>query len=216
MADNVNITPGSGNIIAADEVVDGTLGTVKVQYTKIMDATLGSTNKLIITAAGAAKVDGSVFFPTIGSPVPSTGVYQAGQAQTSLPAAATAGNLTGILEDKFGRPIVVLGTLRNLRKTQNTVITASTSPVTIISAGSAGIFNDLVMITIANSASSATLVTIGDGSTNYILFSPAQSTIGFAIPGSSIPASSSATAWTATCGTSVSSIYITTVYEQNQ
>lgn len=59
MSDNVAITPGSGATIAADEVTDGTLGTVKVQFTKVMDGTLDSTNKLIVTAAGAAKMDGS-------------------------------------------------------------------------------------------------------------------------------------------------------------
>jgi hypothetical protein len=59
MADNVAITPGSGKTVLADEVTDGTLGTGIVQIVKIMDATLDGTNKLIVSAAGAAKVDGS-------------------------------------------------------------------------------------------------------------------------------------------------------------
>ena len=59
MSDNVTITPGSGNVVAADEVTDGVLGQVKVQFTKLMDGTLDSTNKLVVSAAGAAKVDGS-------------------------------------------------------------------------------------------------------------------------------------------------------------
>lgn len=46
MADNVNVTAGSGTTIAADEVTDGTLGTVKVQYVKLMDGTLDSTTKI--------------------------------------------------------------------------------------------------------------------------------------------------------------------------
>lgn len=50
--DNVEITPGSGNSIAADEVVDGVLGTVKVQYTKIMDGTPDGTTKLVIGPNG--------------------------------------------------------------------------------------------------------------------------------------------------------------------
>jgi hypothetical protein len=58
MADNVAITPGLGNIVAADEVIDGTLGTVKVQYVKIMDGTLDGTTKAAVGAAGV-KVDGS-------------------------------------------------------------------------------------------------------------------------------------------------------------
>jgi hypothetical protein len=54
MADNVIITPGSGTTIGADEVVDGTLGTVKVQYVKLMDGSLDGTIKGVIGAKGLA------------------------------------------------------------------------------------------------------------------------------------------------------------------
>lgn len=57
-ADNVAITAGSGTTVAADEVVDGTLGTVKVQYVKIMDGTLDGTSKATVNATGL-KVDAS-------------------------------------------------------------------------------------------------------------------------------------------------------------
>jgi len=56
MADNVVISAGTGTTVAADEVVDGTLGTVKVQYVKLMDGTLDGTTKASIGAAGL-KVD---------------------------------------------------------------------------------------------------------------------------------------------------------------
>lgn len=52
MADNVSITPGSGDTVAADQVVDATLGTVKVQYVKIMDGTLDGTSKATVGATG--------------------------------------------------------------------------------------------------------------------------------------------------------------------
>lgn len=55
MADNIAITPGTGATMAADEVVDATLGTVKVGYGKIMDGTPDSTNKLVVDGTGAAK-----------------------------------------------------------------------------------------------------------------------------------------------------------------
>jgi hypothetical protein len=58
MADNVAITAGSGTTVAADEVVDGTLGTVKVQYVKLMDGALDGTTKAGVGANGL-KVDGS-------------------------------------------------------------------------------------------------------------------------------------------------------------
>jgi hypothetical protein len=49
MADNVNITEAGTTAIAADEVIDGTLGTVKVQYVKIIDGSLGGTTKIMGT-----------------------------------------------------------------------------------------------------------------------------------------------------------------------
>lgn len=71
MADNVDITPGSGNTIAADEVVDGTLGAVKVQYIKIMDGTIDGTNKAAVTANGLA-VDGSAVVQPVSGPLTDT------------------------------------------------------------------------------------------------------------------------------------------------
>jgi len=72
MADNISVTPGTGKTVATDEVVDGTLGTVQVQVVKMMDGTLGSTNKLIVSAAGAAKVDGSAVTQPISGTVTAT------------------------------------------------------------------------------------------------------------------------------------------------
>jgi hypothetical protein len=66
MADNIVVTPGAGVTVAADEVADGTLGTVKVQFVKIMDGTLDGTSKAAVGANGL-KVDGSaVNQPTYG------------------------------------------------------------------------------------------------------------------------------------------------------
>ena len=58
MADNVAITAGTGTTIAADEVVDATLGTVKAQFIKIMDGTLDGTAKTTVKAANTAPVTG--------------------------------------------------------------------------------------------------------------------------------------------------------------
>ena len=60
MADNVTLNSMSGGAtVAADEVTDGTLGTVKVQYVKIMDGTLDGTTKGAIDATYGLKVDAS-------------------------------------------------------------------------------------------------------------------------------------------------------------
>jgi hypothetical protein len=50
MADNVNITEAGTTAIAADEVVDGALGTAKVQYVKLMDGSINGTTRVIATS----------------------------------------------------------------------------------------------------------------------------------------------------------------------
>ena len=46
-----------GATVAADEVADGTLGTVKVQYVKLMDGTLDGTSKASISSAGLKVIE---------------------------------------------------------------------------------------------------------------------------------------------------------------
>lgn len=61
MADNVVIDLGTSSnttSIACDQVSDGTLGTVQVQFVKIMDGTLDGTSKAAVGANGL-KVDAS-------------------------------------------------------------------------------------------------------------------------------------------------------------
>src|SRR5216684_5676664 len=66
MADNVNITPGVGATVAADQVNDGVLGSgVYVQYVKLMDGTIDGTTKATVNATGL-KVDAS------GAAIPAT------------------------------------------------------------------------------------------------------------------------------------------------
>lgn len=58
MADNVTLNSMSGGAtVATDEVTDGTLGTVQVQYVKIMDGTLNGTGKLGVDATYGVKTD---------------------------------------------------------------------------------------------------------------------------------------------------------------
>lgn len=56
MADNLTVTPGTGATVAMDEVTDGTLGSVKVQFVKLMDGTLDGTQKAKVLAASTAPV----------------------------------------------------------------------------------------------------------------------------------------------------------------
>ncbi|MEY3745076.1 MAG: hypothetical protein RLZ48_754, partial [Actinomycetota bacterium] len=79
MSDNVELNPQSGGaVVGADEVNDATLGTVKVQYVKLMDGTIDGTGKGVIDVNGldvdVTRVGGTV---TIG-PVAGTVTVQDG------------------------------------------------------------------------------------------------------------------------------------------
>lgn len=86
MADNVAITAGSGTTIAADEIVDGTLGTVKVQYVKLIDGTLDGTTK-VAAGANGLKVDGS----GVTQPVSGTVTANAGSGTMAVNNAQVSG-----------------------------------------------------------------------------------------------------------------------------
>ncbi len=55
MADNVT-TGTTGLTILADEVTEGTLGTGKAQFVKVMDGTIDGTNKLAVDSSGRVGV----------------------------------------------------------------------------------------------------------------------------------------------------------------
>lgn len=106
MADNVQITPGAGVSIAADEVNDATLGSCKVQYVKLMDGTLNGTSKATVGASGLAvhaaqngtwnvAVSGiAASQPTSGGILPGFGASMSnGNSWTPLSNAFTAANI---------------------------------------------------------------------------------------------------------------------------
>lgn len=100
MADNVAVTAGTGTTIAADEVVDGTLGTVKVQYVKLMDGTLDATTKISPATSGKqdtgntslASIDGKITAVNTGAVVVSSSALPSGASTAAKqPALGTAG-----------------------------------------------------------------------------------------------------------------------------
>jgi hypothetical protein len=91
MADNVNITEAGTTAIAADEVVDGTLGTVKVQYVKLVDGALGGTTKVMATVRAQPTDSGLVV-----RQVPCT--YETVAANTSSQTLGGAGAVGDYLE----------------------------------------------------------------------------------------------------------------------
>lgn len=155
-----------------------------------------------------------------GSAVPSGAQYEAFNAATALPTAATAGNLTGAMSDKFGRQVVNVATIRDLVGTQTTTLSASTAETTIVTAGAAGVFNDLVMLIVSNTSTATnTRIDFRDATAGSILFSlqsnGGQPPIGFALP-VPIPQTTAANNWTAQCATSTTDVRIYAVFAKNK
>lgn len=92
MADGVSITPGSGATVGADEVTGLTpslTGASQVQYIKIVDGTVDSTNKLIVDSNGRVSVN----TPTGGGKTLLFGVINTSVAGDNTLAAAPGAGL---------------------------------------------------------------------------------------------------------------------------
>lgn len=211
MADNVLISAGSGTTIGADEVVDGTLGTVKIQYVKIMDGTLDGTTKATVNANGL-KVDGSaVTQPISGTVTANAGsgtmavsiatntpvgnvahdgvdsgapVKVGGRARSSEITAVASDDRSDFVTDLVGKQIVLpyANPENFVSGCISTAMTGTTS-TSLIAAPAAGLRNYITQITVSNShATVGTDVIIQDGSGGTTLYViPAAAVYGGAI-----------------------------------
>jgi hypothetical protein len=140
-----------------------------------------------------------------------------GVARQTNPTAVSDTQRVNAFYDDVGREIVVLNQCRDLVGSQTTTITASTSETTIVTAGSAGVFNDLTSLAITNSSSTALIVTLKDstgGTTRGIYALAANGGIVLTFPTPKAQSGAAAN-WTLTCGSSVSSIYVVAEFVKN-
>ena len=119
------------------------------------------------------------------------------------------------MTDKFGRQVVIANTIRDLTGMQATTITSSTAATTVIAAGVANVYTDIISIAITNSSATALIVTLSDGTNSYIYAIAANGGI-MIQPTSPIPATSANTVWQLTCGTSVASVYVVAQFAKNK
>lgn len=140
-----------------------------------------------------------------------------GQARTTNPTAVSDADRSNFITDKLGKQVVV-GSIRDLKGTQQTAITSSTSETTIVTA-IASTFCDVYGIVITNTSATACNVTIKDstaGTTRFVFAVPAGDTRGFMLSESAGHAQATVNNnWTATCSASVASIQITALYVKN-
>lgn len=146
-ADNISVTAGAGTTVAADEVTDGTLGSVKTQFIKVMDGTIDGTNKLVVTAGGAipAVMNGVVSSTTLTTSGP--GLSQGATAQitiTNIGQALTTGIPYALTSSTFNTNISSPTTIENI----------------LISSAPAGQYSYLCGCSLANSSTGNVLFTI--------------------------------------------------------
>jgi hypothetical protein len=96
MTDNITVTPGSGVTVLADGLTDGVLGAGIVQFVKLMDGTLDSANKLIVTAAGAVGNNPALLRANSPAPFHAFSGGTSGSAGNGYAIKASAGILTSL------------------------------------------------------------------------------------------------------------------------
>lgn len=152
------------------------------------------------------------------SPLTVAPVTTGGLAKTANPTAVSDGDVVNDLHDKLGKRVGV-GSLRELRVRQRTVITSSTSETTILTAGAAGVVHDVYRLIIANRSATATDVDIRDATAGSVIGTysvPAGATAGFSVPsGDGEPQTTAANNWTAQCADAVDNIAITVLAVKN-
>lgn len=176
----------------------------------------GSATTQPVSIAGTVVVDDLAAAAT-GAAVPANAQYQGNLAKTSLPSAASDGNLTGNMSDKYGRSVVLNNAMRDIMGTQTTTITASTSETTIITQ-IASTFNDLVSVFISNTSATAARVDIRDttaGSVIFQLYIPAGDMRGLSLT-TPWPQTTVNTNWTAQSSTSVTDLRVSCLYIKNK
>jgi hypothetical protein len=140
-----------------------------------------------------------------------------GVARTSNPTAVSNGNRVNGIFDKLGKQVVV-GALRDVKGVQKTTISVTTE-TTVVTAGGAGVFNDVYAIIVTNTSATGVSVDFKDataGTTRMTLYAPATDTRGFTVPvDSAMVQAVAANNWTATASAAVSSLQITVLYVSN-
>jgi len=207
---NFGTTPGA-------VIAESVNSSVFIGTTVAVASSAGVQKVGIAGGAAGAAIDGAI------AAVPPANALQIGiKAATANPSNATAGNQTAIMGDKAGRVVVTAANVRELIAVQTTAISVSTVETTIITAGAAGVFNDLSALIVTTNNAAAGLVTIKDatgGTTRIVLDYPNAALapsdafmINFDPP---IPQAAAANNWTATCSANAGAYHITAVFVKN-
>jgi hypothetical protein len=186
-------------------LIQGAVTTAAPAYTTAQTDPLSLTTTGHLRAGIAGNIGG--ILDAIHNAAAPANVLAAGAGAASAnPAVYTAGNLVRLLADLAGRLAITPFNPRLLNKFQATTISAA-AETTIITAGAASTFRDLVGLLITTQGAAAQTITIRDvtaGGTPWIIDYPnaalAPGTPFFVEFASALSQGTAASAWTATPG----------------
>jgi fibronectin-binding autotransporter adhesin len=199
------ITPLMGN---------GTTGTGSQRVTIASDNTAFSVNA-VQSGTWNARVTGNAggaFDAATNAAPPANAVQVSSIAATALPSAATATDTVVPMADKFGRQIHILNGMRDIVGAVQ--VNSSSSSLVSFIAAIASTYNDITTFTATNESSTATIVSLSDGTTTYKYAIAANGGIVVTFP-TPLPAASSNTAWQVSNSAAVAVDY-TAVYVKNK
>jgi len=151
---------------------------------------------------GAAAHDAAV----AGNPL-----LNGGEARQTMPAAVADGDAVRTMHDDNGRQVIYPFAPRDLI-VHNRIALTSTTETTLIAAGGAGVFHDLVFLSLSNESATEVRIDIRDDTTGTIRYSidlapdGGGAIIKFPVP---LTASAVNDNWTAQLSAAVSTVYIT-------
>jgi hypothetical protein len=153
---------------------------------------------------------------TYNTATPTNGQLVEGQ-YNSAQTAMTSGNSSPLQMDKAGR-LLAVAALRTTKGVQKTSISVTTETI-VVTAGAAGVFNDVYAFVCTNKSATNVFVDFRDataGTVRMTLAVPASDTRGFTVPvDSAMVQAVAANNWTATVSAAVSSIEISALYASN-
>ena len=203
--------PAGTNVVGKvglDQTTPGTTNALSL-------AQIGATTIVTGGVAGTLAVGGmtAVNAASTGNPEFCGGIALV----AANPTKAANAQRTGLATDAIGRVILSSSHERTMVGNQVTTISSSTAETTIVTAGGAGVFNDLTCLTITNGSATATIVTLKDataGTTRGIYNLAAGGGVSIPFPTPKAQASANAN-WTLTCGASVASVYVVAEFVKN-
>jgi len=153
---------------------------------------------------GEAAHDAAV----VGNPL-----LDGGEARTTLPAAVADGDAVRRMHDDLGRAVMTPFVPRDLI-THNTITLSTTAETTLIAAGGAGVFRDLVLLVVSNTSGADVRIDIRDATLGTIRWSfmvagsGGGAVIKFPVPLTQAIANNN---WTATLGAAVTDVRVNAV-----